>query len=595
MVRMRALREAPSSGPIIGDYMLLGEILVRKGKATRADVDKALGIQKDTGERIGAVMVRMGVLKEEDVLEALSEQTRIPVIDFSRVEIDKNLFREIPSKLVHSRTFLPLRRENNTLTVAISDPLNLSSLDDLRTILGVDIKPVLARERDIQKTMTELFGVGADTVDQMIEESADELTVLKDEEDKTGDLELVEDAALIKLVNQIIKEALADRASDIHIEPVEGDLRVRYRIDGVLHRQPMPPQLSKFQSAIISRLKIMANLNIAERRLPQDGRIKLKIGGRNIDVRVSVIPTLVGEGIVMRLLDRQSIALSLEDLGMADGTFAVFKEVIAQPHGIFLVTGPTGSGKTTTLYAALNRLNSIDTKIVTIEDPVEYQLEGINQIHVRSKIGLTFAHGLRSILRHDPDIIMVGEIRDLETAQIAVQAALTGHLVLSTLHTNDAPQAITRLVDMGVEPFLISSTVEGMMAQRLVRTICPHCREEYAPSAKEIEFILRLGRDESPVKSLFRGRGCEECRFTGFRGRSGIFEIFRVDDSMRDLINKNPTSHVVRNEARRGGMISLREDGIRMVREGKTTIEEVISTAKEDEPSAAKAGNRPAG
>jgi general secretion pathway protein E/type IV pilus assembly protein PilB len=562
--------------------MLLGEILVGKGKVSTADVEKALKIQGDTGERIGETLVRMKLCTEEDVLKALSDQTGIPIFDFSDAAIDRTLFREIPSKLVHTRTFLPVGRDNNTLTVAISDPLNLASLDDLRTILGLEIRPVLARERDIQKTMKELFGVGADTVDQMMEE-AEDFQVLEDEEDRAGDLELVEDAALIKLVNQIIKEALADRASDIHLEPVEGDLRIRYRIDGVLHQQPMPPGIRRFQSAIISRLKIMANLNIAERRLPQDGRIKLKIGGRNIDVRVSVIPTLMGEGIVLRLLDRAAIAYGLEELGMARDTFGIFKKVIAQPHGIFLVTGPTGSGKTTTLYAALNRINSTERKIITVEDPVEYQLEGINQILVRSKIGLTFARGLRSILRHDPDVIMVGEIRDLETAEIAVQAALTGHLVFSTLHTNDAPQAITRLIDMGVEAFLISSTVEGMMAQRLVRTICSHCREPYEPTEQERAFILAEGADPSPVDILHRGRGCEECRFTGFWGRTGIFEVFRVNDRMRDLINTNPTSHVVRNEARSGGMISLRQDGIRLVREGKTTLEEVIATAKEDE------------
>jgi general secretion pathway protein E/type IV pilus assembly protein PilB len=561
--------------------MLLGEILVKAQKATPADVEKGLTAQKESGERIGEVLVRLGICTEDDVIQALSRQTGIPTFDFGEAEIDRTLFREIPSKLIHSRTFVPVARSDNTLTVAVSDPLN-TELDDLRTLLGCEIQPVLARERDIQKTLKGLFGVGADTIDQMMEESADELTVLDEKDEGTSDLELVEDAALIKLVNQIIKEALSDRASDIHIEPVEGDLRIRYRIDGVLQPQPMPPQIRRFQSAIISRLKIMANLNIAERRLPQDGRIKLKIGGRNIDVRVSIIPMILGEAIVLRLLDREAIAFGLEELGMASQTLEILKNIIAQPHGIFLVTGPTGSGKTTTLYAALNRLNSTDRKIITVEDPVEYQLEGVNQIHVRPKIGLTFAAGLRSILRHDPDIIMVGEIRDLETAEIAVQAALTGHLVFSTLHTNDAPQAVTRLVDMGVEPFLISSTVEGMMAQRLLRVICTHCKEEYEPSPQEAEFLLRHPTGDEPVKRLYRGKGCEECRFTGFYGRTGIFEVFCVNDSLRDLINKNPTSHVVRRQARDGGMVSLREDGIRLVRQGITSLEEVVGISKED-------------
>jgi len=361
-------------------------------------------------------------------------------------------------------------------------------------ILGRPVRAVSARERDVLRILRERYGMGADTVDRLLEQgaAAGGLEVVKEEEDKISDLELVEDAALIRLVNQIFMEALDERASDIHVEPFEEGFRVRYRVDGVLHPQPMPAQIRRFQSAIISRIKIMANLNIAERRLPQDGRIKLKIGGRSVDVRVSVIPMLQGESVVLRLLDRATISYGLEELGMAPDSLALFQKIIEEPYGIFLVTGPTGSGKTTTLYAALNRLNQEDINIVTVEDPVEYQLPGINQIQVRDKIGLTFARGLRSILRHDPDTVMIGEIRDLETAEIAVQASLTGHLVFSTLHTNDAPQAVTRLIDMGVEPFLLASTVEGLMAQRLIRTLCSRCKEPFTPTPADLESVREI-------------------------------------------------------------------------------------------------------
>ncbi|MHC4597752.1 MAG: type II secretion system ATPase GspE [Planctomycetota bacterium] len=564
----------------------LGEILVSRGAVRPEDVEAALDAQKKTFERIGAALVRFGATTEQEVLQALETQTGVPYEDLSGVNPDGALFKEIPAGLVHTHQVVPLRQEGDAVVVAVSDPLNLAALDELRLVMGAPVKAVSARERDILRIIRDRFGVGADTVDRMLQDEtgAGSLEVVKEEEERISDLELVEDAALIRLVNQIILEALDERASDIHIEPYEDGFRVRYRIDGVLHTQPMPPRIRKFQSAIISRLKIMANLNIAERRLPQDGRIRLKVGAREVDVRVSVIPMLLGEGIVLRLLDRSSIAYGLEELGMASDTLHTFQRVISEPYGIFLVTGPTGSGKTTTLYAALNKINKDADKIVTVEDPVEYQLPGINQIQVRPKIGLTFAHGLRSILRHDPDIIMIGEIRDLETAEIAVQAALTGHLVFSTLHTNDAPQAITRLVDMGVEPFLISSTVEGLMAQRLVRVLCPRCKEVYEPTDKDRESLLEITPPEAkPVDRLYRGRGCDFCRYTGFRGRTGLFEMFRVDDRIKSTIVKQPTSQAIRNMALEGGMRPLRQDGWRFVTEGVTTFEEVIRVAKADE------------
>jgi len=565
--------------------MRLGEILLARGAVEKQDIEAALKTQKKSRERIGRVLVRMGAVEETEVLKALEEQTGVPYEDISQTRIDDAMFKVVPPALIHTHHFVPLRKEDDVLVAAVADPLDLQALDDLRLVAGCPVKAVCAAERDILKIIRDRYGVGADTVEKLIQEEGAEgdVEIVQEEEDQVSDLELVEDAALIRLVNQIILEALEERASDIHIEPFEEGFRVRYRVDGVLHTQPMPPQIRKFQSAIISRLKIMANLNIAERRLPQDGRIKLKVGGRDVDVRVSVIPMLQGEGIVMRLLDRSSIAFGLEELGMAPDTFGAFQRIIREPYGVFLVTGPTGSGKTTTLYAALNRINEEKDKIVTVEDPVEYQLAGINQIQVRSKIGLSFARGLRSILRHDPDIIMIGEIRDLETAQIAVQAALTGHLVFSTLHTNDAPQAITRLVDMGVEPFLIASTVEGLMAQRLVRTLCARCKEPYEPTDREQAVLAEILPPGEEATRLWRGKGCDQCRYTGFKGRTGLFELFKVNDKIKKAIVKEPTSQNIRTLARQSGMRSLREDGWRLVKEGVTTFEEVLRVAKADE------------
>ncbi|MCI0343630.1 MAG: GspE/PulE family protein [Planctomycetales bacterium] len=564
--------------------MKLGEILLRNGRISEAQLRAALELQRERGGRIGHVLVQMGAANEESVARALAEQSGMDYVDLAATPADPALLREIPPRLLHRFGVVPLSRDDGTITVAIADPLAVSALDDLQVLTRCRVRAVLARERDIQKVLRDTLGLGADAVQEMIQEKASDVEVLREEKAEAGEsLELVEDAALVKLVNQVFLEALKERASDIHVEPFEDELRIRYRIDGVLHKTVMPPEVRKFQAAIISRLKIMANLNIAEKRVPQDGRIKLKVHGREIDVRVSVIPTLLGEGIVLRLLDRQSILFGLGELGMASDTLTLWERLIEEPYGILLVTGPTGSGKTTSLYAALQKINSMDQKIITIEDPVEYLLPGVNQIQVRPKVGLDFAKGLRHILRHDPDIVMIGEIRDRETAEIAVQASLTGHLVFSTLHTNDAPSAVTRLVDMGVEPYLIASSVEGLMAQRLVRTVCRRCRVEEPPPDRAA--LARYVGDEevAAVRVLARGTGCEECRFTGYRGRIGIFELFRVTEKVKELIMERATANRIRREAVGAGMRTLLLDGWRLVKEGKTTFDEVLRVAKVEE------------
>jgi type II secretion system protein E len=557
--------------------MLLGEILVKRGGATREHVDEALK-KKEGRERIGHTLVRLGFAREEDVLLALSEQTRVPFIDLATIEIDTSLLNPATVKTVFQRKVLPIDRNNGTLRVAVSDPLDLEVLDDLRLLLKAKIQPLIAKPSEIDRLIRKHYGVAADEVGRMVDQARSEIEIIKEGGGAEDDTALAEDAALVKFVNQIFTEAVRERASDIHVEPMEDELRIRYRIDGILHKVPIPPEIKRFQAAIVSRLKIMSNLNIAEKRLPQDGRIKLNALGKEIDVRVSVIPNVWGEGVCLRLLDRANMAISLEELGMPPKVLTHFNQLITEPHGIMLVTGPTGSGKTTTLYAALQKINNIEDKIITVEDPVEYQLGGIKQIHVNPKIGLTFGNGLRAILRHDPDIIMIGEIRDLETAEIAVQSALTGHLVFSTLHTNDAPTAITRLVDMGLEPFLVASTVEGLMAQRLVRRICKHCKFESA--RKDAEFAEGIFPPD--IKSFWRGKGCEECRGTGYKGRQGVFELLVVDDALREMILKREGANRLKKYAMEHGMRTLRDDGWDRVRLGVTTPEEVIRITKVD-------------
>jgi general secretion pathway protein E/type IV pilus assembly protein PilB len=488
--------------------------------------------------------------------------------------------KSFPQKFIHRQAMFPVRQENGTLIVATSDPFNLYPLDELGAVTGKAIVPVLARREEIAKLIKTHLGVGSETVKGMMDQFGAEMEVIGQMESDGSELsEQAQEPSVVRLVNEILLEALDSRASDVHLESEEDGLRVRYRIDGILHSQPMPPEINRFQAAIISRLKIMARLNIAERRLPQDGRIQLKVAGRDVDVRVSVIPMIHGEGIVLRILDKGAMKFSLNAIGMEGDLYDTFKELIRLPHGILLVTGPTGSGKSTTLYSSLLEIRDDETKIITTEDPVEYQLKGINQIQVHAKIGLTFANSLRSILRHDPDIILIGEIRDLETAENAIQAALTGHLVFSTLHTNDAAGSFTRMVDMGVEPFLVSSTVEAVMAQRLVRTLCPHCRQPYQPKREDLpkDFPYEELQASGP---LYRAVGCRQCRQVGYYGRLGIFELLVTTEQIRKLAHDRASSWEIGNQAIKDGMRTLRQDGWRKVLAGRTTVDEVVRATK---------------
>jgi general secretion pathway protein E/type IV pilus assembly protein PilB len=578
-------------------------------------VDRGLLAESDRGRAADAVaaapdypphqvLVDKGYVKESAILPVLAEEFGLELIDLTHATIEPDVLTAMPLKLVHRKNLMPVARHNGTLVVATGDPFDAYALDELHTLTGLHVMPVLAPPREIARLIKQHFGVGGDTLAALMEEKKAEDDIELLEAIEADDSELAkqaQEASVVRLVNQILVEAANERASDIHVEPEEKGLRIRYRIDGLLQQQNLPPEINRFQAAIISRLKIMAHLNIAEKRLPQDGRIKMKVAGREIDVRVSIIPMVHGEGIVMRLLDKGRMAFNLKNCGMLPDIYGTFKQLIDRPHGIVLVTGPTGSGKSTTLYSALNEIKDETSKIITVEDPVEYQQEGISQIQTHAKIGLTFGHALRSILRHDPDVILVGEIRDLETAEMAIQASLTGHMVFSTLHTNDAPSAFTRMIDMGVEPFLVSSTVEGVMAQRLVRTICPECKTEFAadPDTLPLDFPLRKGgvkpapdvkiqqgmielMDGSPDGRLWKGAGCRSCRQTGFRGRTGIHELLINNDVIKDLIVQRVNAGVIRLEALKAGMVTLRQDGWRKVLNGTTTVDEVTRTTAGD-------------
>ncbi|NLX22229.1 MAG: type II secretion system ATPase GspE [Phycisphaerae bacterium] len=559
--------------------MSVGEILLERGKITADHLQAALAARKGPHDRIDRILVRMGFVDEREVLKVLGEQMCIPVVDLTEIKLDLALLREMPTRLIHKRQLIPLEKTEDSLKVATADPYDITAFDELRMLTGLRVEAYLASEAEIQRLIRQHFGVGGSTIDEMIEEKEenDEIELLSESVDENGDLiEMAQEATVVKLVNEILAEAIRDKASDIHIEPYEHDLRVRYRIDGVLQNQVVPPQIQRFQAAIISRIKIMSNLNIAEKRLPQDGGFKARIQGREIDFRVSVIPTGYGEAIVLRILDRQSINLSLQQLGMADEVLDNFTSLITRPHGIILVTGPTGSGKTTTLYAALHTIVSEEIKILTVEDPIEYYLEGINQVQVSEKIGLSFSRALRSFLRHDPDVILVGEIRDRETAEVAINASLTGHLVFSTLHTNDSSGANTRMLDMGVEPFLVSSSLEGILAQRLVRTTCKHCKEAYEPDYAALPPDLKL----EPGQPLYRGRGCRECRHVGYKGRMGIYELLMMSEEIRELVVQRASSGRIQRAACQNGLRLLREDGWDKVRSGLTTPEEVLRVTK---------------
>ena len=555
--------DSETGEPLGPRNLRIGEILLERGKIEAEDIERALELQRERGDKLGKILVDMGTVAHRDVLAALSDQLDIPLVAVDGAPPSAPEIEKLSHRFLRQCRAIPVALMDNVLTIAMADPLDFETVAAVRAFSGLQVRTALAAEQEI-----------LDAIDRNYGESEQRAFAEGEDADAGENLEHLRDMAseapVIRLVNAMIAEAIEKRASDIHIEPFEKEFRVRFRVDGVLFNQEPPPR--ELKAAIISRLKLMAKLNIAERRLPQDGRIKIRVVGREVDLRVSTLPTLYGESVVMRLLDRSAGDFyDLRRLGFDDRMLARMEHFTGLPHGIFLVTGPTGSGKSTTLYSALKRINLPDKKIITIEDPVEYQMDGINQIHVNPQIGLTFASGLRHIVRQDPDVIMVGEIRDRETADVAIRAALTGHLVFSSLHTNDAPSAITRLVDMGVENYLITSSLVGVLAQRLVRVICPHCKQ--------------LGRvvlsPEGESVQTYLGSGCAECGGRGYVSRMGIFEMMDVNDEIRKLIMSNADASVLTRTARKNGMRNLREDGWRKIQDGVTTVEEVMRVTQE--------------
>jgi general secretion pathway protein E len=558
------------------DVRPIGEMLKDRGLISEEDLRNALGLQKERTDKLGRILIDLGCVAERDVLAVLSEQLEVSLFkgEYPVVPIEPST---LPHRFLRAFKTVPVHIEENDLSLVMADPLDLETQSAIRLRTGHDLKIYLAPESEISEQLEKLYG-GDDAGDRSIENSLDAAAADSDNIERLRDL--ASEAPVIRMVNLIISRAVESEASDIHIEPFEKDLRLRYRVNGLLQSVDAPP--NQLRAAIISRIKLMAKLNIAERRLPQDGRIKLKVLGKEIDLRVSTLPTMYGESVVMRILDKSNSALiDLRRLGFPEALYPRVCEMTSKPHGIFLVTGPTGSGKTTTLYSALKRVNVTDRKIITIEDPVEYQMDGINQIHVNPQIGLTFATGLRHIVRQDPDVIMVGEIRDLETAEIAIRSALTGHLVFSTLHTNDAPSAITRLVDMGVEDYLLASSLIGVLAQRLVRVICRECKKkEIVPTQALKDAGFPVGADSSDIE-LYRGTGCPGCDGTGYESRIGIFELLEITDEMRRQVVTNPNSNTLRAEAVRGGMRTLKDDGWDKVLMGMTTPDEVLRVTQE--------------
>ena len=532
------------------------------------------------------VAVSLGFATEEQAVQAVAATLGLDFVDLSTIEPDLSLLEKFPVKLIHKYGVFPIKRTDDSLVVVTGNPFDLHALDAVSSASGCSVIPVVALPWEVSKLVKSHLGVGAETIDGLIansESDNDGVEVLDELEfDRSEASQLAQQASVVHLVNEILCEAVDARASDIHLESQATGVKIRYRIDGVLQTQPMPPEINRFQAAIISRLKIMSKMNIAEKRIPQDGRIKLKVSRREVDIRVSVIPMLHGESIVMRVLDKDAMQFSLRGIGMDQDIYERFNRVIRLPHGIVLVTGPTGSGKTTTLYSALAEIKDEETKIITTEDPIEYQLDGINQIQVHAKVGMTFAASLRAILRHDPDVVLVGEIRDQETAENAIQASLTGHLVFSTLHTNDAAGAFMRLVDMGVEPFLVSSTIEGVMAQRLVRTLCKSCCVPYEPHADEIPADFPIEEVRASGAPLYKNVGCRSCRGTGYAGRVGLYEFLEASDEMRQLVAERLPSNVIKQAGIKAGMRTLRQDGWLRVRRGQTTLAEVLRVTKAD-------------
>jgi len=558
----------------------IGEMLLKGNLITQEQLRTALETQKKTRERIGSILVKTGFIKEPELLSFLGRQFNIPVVELSKYEINPEVVRLLPEDMVQKNLALPINRVGAKLIVAVADPSNMAILDAIGFKTGYAVELVLASEKEITSAINKFFDQSLEFKD-IISELDDELEVVREEEVDVSELERgVDDAPVVKLVNFILTDAIKRRSSDIHIEPYEKEFRVRYRVDGVLYEVMRPPL--KMRNAICSRVKILASLDIAERRLPQDGRIKLKIGkGREMDFRVSVLPTIYGEKTVLRLLDKSTLQLDMSKLGFEQDQLKDFTEAIHRPHGMVLVTGPTGSGKTTTLYSALSDLNKTSDNISTCEDPVEFNFAGINQVQIKEEIGLTFAASLRSFLRQDPDIIMVGEIRDYETAEIGVKAALTGHLVLSTLHTNDAPSTVTRLLNMGIEPFLVSTSLHLVLAQRLARRVCAHCSEEMKVPPKALS-DAGMKPDRLKHARLLRGKGCDECNETGFRGRVALYEVMPVREEIKDLVLRGGSALDIKREAIRLGMKTLRQTGLTKVEEGVTTLEEILRVTAPD-------------
>ena len=537
---------------------------------------------KDDGKLLQPTLNLLGARTEEIALAAIARKLGIKVVNLAASQIPDDVLNNFPIKIIHRRNVFPLGvQEDGALYVATCNPFDLSAIDEISVAVGTPTAPVVATSSELAKLIKSRLGVGAETIDGLMEQTGDVEVLDEDLDwDQSGDAAMAQEASVVRLVNDILTEAIEAGTSDVHIEAQETGMKIRYRIDGVLQKQPTPPEINRFQSAIVSRLKIMSRLNIAEKRIPQDGRIKIKVADREVDLRVSIIPMLHGEGIVMRILDKDRMNFTLRGIGMDEDVYQTFGKLISLPHGIILVTGPTGSGKTTTLYSALNEIKSDATKIITTEDPIEYQLDGINQIQVNTKVGLTFAASLRAILRHDPDVVLVGEIRDFETAENAIQASMTGHLVFSTLHTNDAAGAYTRMIDMGVEPFLVGATVEGIMAQRLARRLCKHCKEPWKPRPDEVP--ADFPKELLETGTIYRPVGCRECRNSGYAGRVALYELLIPNEEIRRLAGAKAPAIDVKKVARANGMATLRDNGWKKVGLGITSVDEVIRVAKED-------------
>ena len=555
----------------------LGDLLVREGLISKEQLDQALTEQKNTGARVGYCLVKLGFVQETEITKMLARQYRMPAVDLARFEVDPKIVKLIPADVAVKHMVLPLKRDGRTLTVAMADPTNMGVVDDLKFITRYDIFPVIAGEYTL-KTAIERYYEQTDAQLQNLlrdieSDDSEDIEVVEEEQDDQGPVQVADDAPVVKLINGILTDAVKRGASDIHIEPFETEIRVRYRVDGALMEIMKPPQ--KLKAALTSRMKIMSNLNIAERRVPQDGRIKLKMGKRVIDFRVSVLPVIFGEKIVLRILDKGNLTLDLQKFGFEPKAEKDLYRAILNPYGMVLVTGPTGSGKTTTLYSALSRVNTIEVNIMTAEDPVEYNIYGINQVLVRNEIGMTFAAALKAFLRQDPNIIMVGEIRDIETGGIAIKAALTGHLVLSTLHTNDSASTITRMIDMGIEPFNVSSAVNLIVAQRLLRRICKECKAETTYSPEELD-AAGLTPEQGKEIVFYKGTGCDTCNGSGYKGRAGIYEVMALSPELRRMILRGGSTAELQEQAIEEGMLTLRMDGMVKVKKGVTTLEEVV-------------------